>query len=275
VSVELVVYDLSKGVASMLGYTGACRGPQKLEAVFHTSVLVHGMEYWYGLSILRSDNPPMSQTFGPPLEKLGDALQPSEYIPSVRVVRLGRTFARKSEVASLVSSLAGGRFAKGRYNAFSNNCNSFTHELSLLLTSRGIPRAVRMQSELFMSSPTVRMVLPAIKLLLGERGGQVDIVEEPIEPTAAEASDAEDEILGTRGQLCGFRSKDAGMSRYGVVVSARESSFDIRCFDPRTCTFSLQAGVPARSVHSWFSFDAEPDNLLHMASSQVLPARFR
>jgi hypothetical protein len=262
VSVELVVYDLSKGVASMLGHTGACRGPQKLEALFHTSILVHGMEYWYGLSIRRSDDPPVSGAFGPPLEKFQEVLQPSEYIPSLRVVRLGRTFARTTDLVSLVSSLAGGRFAKGKYNAFSNNCNSLTHELSLLLTGRGIPRAVRMQSELFMSSPTVRMVLPAIKLMLGEQGSQMDIIEEPLKPTKAEASlKAEEENLSMRGQLCGFWSRDAGMSRYGIVVSAWESSFDVRWFDPRTCTFSLQVGVPAGSVHSWFPADREPESI--------------
>jgi hypothetical protein len=262
VSVELVVYDLSKGVASMLGRTGACRGPQKLEAVFHTSILVHGAEYWYGDSIRRSDEPPVSGAFGPPLDKFGKALlQPSEYIPSLRVVRLGRTFASKKEVASIASSMAGRRFAKGKYNAFSNNCNSFTHEFSLLLTRRGIPRDVRMQSELFMSSPTVRLALPAIKLLLGEQGSQMDIIKEPPKATAVEASKkAEDEILGMRGLLCGFWSKDTGMSRYGVVVSAWETSFDIRWFDPRTCTFSLQAGVPTGCVHSWFPVDREPEN---------------
>lgn len=256
-SVELVIYDLSKGVAKVLGSTPACKGaPLKFEALYHTSIVVHGAEYWYGHSIRRSDQPPVSGAFGPPLDKFADVLQPSEYIPGLRVVRLGRTFARKEEVAHLVSTMAGARFAKGKYNAFSNNCNCFTNELSLLLTGRGIPRAVRMQSELFMNSPTLRMVLPAIKVILGEQGNQMDI-EVPDKPEVnVVRKSVADEILGLKGKVCGFWNKDTGTSRYGIVACAWESSFDIRWFNPRTCAFSVQMGVPSGSVHSWFDANA-------------------
>lgn len=76
--VHLLVYDLSHGLArqvstSMLGF--------HLDAVYHTSILIEGLEYVYQQGI-RVIQPGVFSALGPPIEKvhLGTTQLPHEVI---------------------------------------------------------------------------------------------------------------------------------------------------------------------------------------------------
>merc|ERR1719235_68763 len=65
VPVELLLYDITQGKSEL--FSSVLLG-KTFEAIYHSSILVHGMEFWYGGNIFMSE-PPMSQHFGPTLEK--------------------------------------------------------------------------------------------------------------------------------------------------------------------------------------------------------------
>eukprot|EP00913_Durusdinium_trenchii_P001103 g1011.t1 len=91
--VEILLYDISKGMAAKLG---PLLLGKSAEAV-HTGVLVYGSEYWYGGKLFRSD-PPCRKQFGEPLTNpWGIQLERSEQRPDLPVVRLGYTFVTHEE----------------------------------------------------------------------------------------------------------------------------------------------------------------------------------
>merc|ERR1712096_334882 len=75
--VDLVMYDLSKGLAGWM--RSALLSGQKWEAIWHTGVRVFGFEFWYGGDIIQA--PPEILAFGIPM----------------RIVRLGNTQRKYKE----------------------------------------------------------------------------------------------------------------------------------------------------------------------------------
>jgi hypothetical protein len=136
--VHLYVYDLSGGVARAL--SPSLLGIQ-IDAIFHTSVVVRGIELYFGGGI--NVAPAGTTPFGQPIE----------------VVDLGTTFLEEDIIEGLLIELSE-RFTPEAYSLFSNNCNTFSNELALLLTGNSIPEHITGLPETVLSTPFGQMLRP-------------------------------------------------------------------------------------------------------------------
>ncbi|XP_048971754.1 desumoylating isopeptidase 1 isoform X2 [Canis lupus baileyi] len=170
--VKLYVYDLSKGLArrlspimlvtqrergrdtgrgrSRLHAPGARRGTRsrvsriapwakgkQLEGIWHTSIVVHKDEFYFGSGGI-SSCPPGGTLLGPP-----DS-----------VVDVGSTEVTEELFQEYLSSLGESLFRREAYNIFENNCNTFTNEVAQFLTGRKIPSYITdLPSEILSTQP--------------------------------------------------------------------------------------------------------------------------
>merc|ERR1711904_167901 len=113
--VELLVYDITQGNSEL--FSGVLLG-QKLEAIYHSSILVHGKEFWFGGNIFMS-LPPMTQYFGPTLEKSSKMkLQQSTYNPELKCVHLGYTLMTLDEIVEYQN---GNQIAESMLNKYTKS----------------------------------------------------------------------------------------------------------------------------------------------------------
>ncbi|KAH7616644.1 hypothetical protein Ndes2526B_g08741 [Nannochloris sp. 'desiccata'] len=140
VPVHLYVYDLSGGVARAL--SPSLLGIQ-IDAIFHTSVVVRGIEHYFGGGI--NVAPAGTTPFGHPIQ----------------VVDLGTTFLEEDIIEGLLIELSE-RFTPEAYSLFSNNCNTFSNELALLLTGNTIPEHITGLPETILSTPFGQMLRPML-----------------------------------------------------------------------------------------------------------------
>lgn len=118
-SVKLYIYDLSKGMARRL--SPIMLGKQ-LEGIWHTSIVVHREEFFYGSSGVASCSPG------------GTLLGPPDLI-----VDLGYTEVSEELFLDYLSSLGDSTFRGECYNLFDHNCNTFSNDVAQFLTGRKIP----------------------------------------------------------------------------------------------------------------------------------------
>ncbi|XP_019370639.1 PREDICTED: desumoylating isopeptidase 1 isoform X1 [Gavialis gangeticus] len=118
-SVKLYVYDLSKGMARRL--SPLMLGKQ-LDGIWHTSIIVHKDEFFYGSGGI-SSCAPGGTLLGPP-----DS-----------VVDLGNTEVTEEIFLEYLSSLGESMFRGESYNLFEHNCNTFSNEVAQFLTGKKIP----------------------------------------------------------------------------------------------------------------------------------------
>ncbi|XP_042849318.1 desumoylating isopeptidase 1 isoform X1 [Panthera tigris] len=132
--VKLYVYDLSKGLARRL--SPIMLGKQ-LEGIWHTSIVVHKDEFFFGSGGI-SSCPPGGTLLGPP-----DS-----------VVDVGSTEVTEELFLEYLSSLGESLFRSEAYNLFEHNCNTFTNEVAQFLTGRKIPSYITdLPSEILSTRP--------------------------------------------------------------------------------------------------------------------------
>jgi len=171
--VELLLYDVSKGASRMFSFILLGR---HFEAIYHSSVLVFGAEYWYGNRVFLSE-PPLTKYFGPPLATSVVQLERSSYKPDLQVVPLGTTFKSPDDFHKFLGVVLAARFRSDNYDVLTRNCNCFTDEAVQFLTGHGIPDAVRQLPELVMNTPTARLLRPFLNRWLGGVGGGGDALQ--------------------------------------------------------------------------------------------------
>lgn len=121
--VELLVYDLSHGLAKIL--SPALLG-KEIEAVYHTSVRVNKIEYYFGSGIIVQNDGIFASKHG---------LQP--YL----TLSMGETEVTTDDITSYLESIQD-VFNDKSYDLFTNNCNNFSDELCKFLTGNGIPQYI-------------------------------------------------------------------------------------------------------------------------------------
>ncbi|KLU88435.1 hypothetical protein MAPG_07421 [Magnaporthiopsis poae ATCC 64411] len=138
--VHVLIYDLSGGMArqmslGMLGF--------QLDAIYHTSILLNGLEYVYDGHIVAIK--PGSSHLGNPLDRelLGTTQLPMDvietYLDSLRSV-----------------------YTPEAYNLWRHNCNNFSNDFATFLVGKGIPdKIINMPAEV-LESPFGRMLMPAL-----------------------------------------------------------------------------------------------------------------
>lgn len=140
VPVQLYVYDLSGGVARAL--SPSLLGIQ-IDAIFHSSICLKGIEHYYGGGI--NVAPAGTTPFGHPIQ----------------VIDLGHTFLEEEIIEGLLVELSS-KFTPEAYSLFSNNCNTFSNELSQLLTGNTIPEHITGLPETVLSTPFGQMLRPML-----------------------------------------------------------------------------------------------------------------
>lgn len=146
--VDLVMYDLSKGLAGWM--RSALLSGQKWEAIWHTGVRVFGFEFWYGGDIIQA--PQEIRPFGVPM----------------RVVRLGNTERRYKEFRRFITDELTVPYSKNSYDALQCNCNHFSNDvIKYLLHGQQIPAEVRAQLDWYRNAMLVQVLRPVLTRWLG------------------------------------------------------------------------------------------------------------
>ncbi|GAB1299639.1 Desumoylating isopeptidase 1 [Apodemus speciosus] len=176
--VKLYVYDLSKGLARRLspimldGFSAwpwlswTCSVDQpgieltetrlplpgvltlkgkQLEGIWHTSIVVHKDEFFFGSGGISSCTPSLGGTLlGPP-----DS-----------VVDVGNTEVTEEIFLEYLSSLGESLFRGEAYNLFEHNCNTFSNEVAQFLTGRKIPSYITDLPSEVLSTPFGQALRP-------------------------------------------------------------------------------------------------------------------
>lgn len=138
--VQLYIYDLSKGLAAQLSMQFLGKW---IEAVYHTAVVVGGVETYYGGGI--QEAAPGRTPHGHPM----------------RILDIGRTqvpsFVRQEFLIDISD-----RYSPERYSLLNNNCNNFSDEFMQFLTGQGIPPHITSLPAEVMATPFGRQLLPML-----------------------------------------------------------------------------------------------------------------
>lgn len=129
--VKLYVYDLSGGSAMLLSQQMI---GIPIEAVYHTSIVVHGKEYFFSRGIAFSK--PGESVHGIPME----------------VVDLGTTYVSTEIFEEYLVDLRS-EYHDFSYDLFQHNCNHFSNEVSEFLTGNQIPEKIRTLPQRVLSTP--------------------------------------------------------------------------------------------------------------------------
>jgi thiol-disulfide isomerase/thioredoxin len=147
-AVSLYVYDLSNGLAKSLSrqLTG-----RQFDAIYHTSIVVHGKEWYFGQGIFCSGTPGRTH-FGSPIE----------------TIDLGKTSMDRETLDEIMTDLRD-RFTPSAYHLLQFNCNTFSNELANILVGRDIPSHITSLPQDFLATPFGQMMGPQIDAMF--RGG--------------------------------------------------------------------------------------------------------
>ncbi|XP_064394250.1 desumoylating isopeptidase 1-like [Halichondria panicea] len=150
--VQVYIYDLSRGLAAQLSplFLG-----KQINGIWHTGVVVYGMEYFYGgLGI--EFCPPGGTIMGPPnkVEDLGETGIPQE-------IFMEYLFELQDQ------------FQPEKYNLLEHNCNTFSNEIAQFLTGKTIPDYITNLPAEVMSTPFGAQLKPFLETMFsGPNGGQ-------------------------------------------------------------------------------------------------------
>merc|ERR1719386_474905 len=103
----------------------------RLDGVWHTSIVVHGKEYWYGGRVFESE--PGETPFGSPTK-----------IVDLPELTMRTTDDLRSHLGHELAHI----FTQGAYDVLDCNCNHFSDACCRFLLNSHIPRDVLMQPEL-------------------------------------------------------------------------------------------------------------------------------
>jgi len=153
--VELYIYDLTRGMANsiapMLGINF------DIEGVWHTAIIVHGREWFFGASGVESCHPGTTM-LGQPL----------------KTESLGRTAIDPQTFNDYIAALSRDTFAGHKYDLFKHNCNNFSNVVSNFLCGQQIPQYILDLPDRFLSTPIAQMLRPWIEQMTPQNvgGGQ-------------------------------------------------------------------------------------------------------
>lgn len=139
--VELYVYDLSQGMARQfsLRFLGTY-----IDAIYHTSIVLGGREYYYGQGIQFSV--PGGTHHGNPMEK----------------IHLGVTSLTDEIFLEYLDSLKS-IYSPEAYDLFQHNCNNFTNDVAQFLCGCGIPEHIVSLPQTVLQTPFGQMLRPQLE----------------------------------------------------------------------------------------------------------------
>jgi len=139
--VHVYILILSPGLARQMSLQ--LLGIQ-IDAVYHTSIVVFGREYYYGSGIQSSL--PGRTHHGSPME----------------IIPLGTTSLPQDVVLEYLESMKL-EYTPESYDLFLHNCNNFTADLAMFLCGVGIPEKIKNLPREVLNTPFGQMMRPALE----------------------------------------------------------------------------------------------------------------
>ncbi|KFP76211.1 Desumoylating isopeptidase 1, partial [Apaloderma vittatum] len=118
---------------------------KQLDGIWHTSIIVHKDEFYYGAGGI-SSCPPGGTILGPP-----DS-----------VIDLGNTEVTEEIFLEYLSSLGQSMFRSECYNLLEHNCNTFSNEVAQFLTGRKIPSYITDLPDEILATPFGQALRPLL-----------------------------------------------------------------------------------------------------------------
>ncbi|KAJ1952937.1 hypothetical protein EC988_003284 [Linderina pennispora] len=156
--VKLYLYDLSQGMARQLSVAMTGR---YFEAIWHSSVVVYGREYYFGQGIMTST--PGATMHGQPVE----------------IVDVGTTFLPADVVEDYVSGMRQ-EFSADKYHLLKFNCNTFSDSLIKGLTGGSVPDKVKNLPDDFLETALGRQLLPMLESSFGQAARSAPAADLPV-----------------------------------------------------------------------------------------------
>jgi len=174
--VTLHLYDISNGLATRAS-PYVLSPEQQVEGVYHSGVVVFGKEYFFSRDTVFDEAG--GTAFGKPK----------------KVLRLGNTLWRQSELHKHIVDVLKPRFHRDTYDVIDCNCNHFSDAVSLYLIGKHLPEEVYIQPTIWKSLAPVRWAQPLMTWWLKDgvvrRGNEKDVeaietvrpkIEKPLRP---------------------------------------------------------------------------------------------
>eukprot|EP00659_Diplonema_papillatum_P009266 gene9266-14358_t len=146
-AVYCYMYDISGGMARNMSQMLV---GTHIDAVYHTAVVVYGVEYFFDGGVGIEGGTPSCTRFGTPLKKL----------------KLGDTRKTQAEFHAWNAAVGRAKYGPTDYHVLSNNCNHYADEAGKFLCGVGSPPEVANQVDVFLSTPFGRMMVPMIEQMM-------------------------------------------------------------------------------------------------------------
>ncbi|KAG0054732.1 hypothetical protein BGZ89_002563 [Linnemannia elongata] len=143
--VTLFVYDLSHGMARnmSLGLVG-----RQIDAIYHTSVVIFGREFFYGQGIMSAI--PGTTPHGQPIER----------------VDMGETEIPQEVFMEFMDNMRE-TYTADAYHLLDNNCNNFSNDVCQFLVGKNIPDRITSLPADFLNTPFGQSMRPMIEGMFG------------------------------------------------------------------------------------------------------------
>lgn len=143
--VTLLVYDITQGMAKSMSmmFIG-----QQVDAVYHTSLVVYGREYYFGGGICNDS--PKQTPYGKPIQE----------------IPIGQTEIPKEIFVDYLNDIAH-KYTQEKYDLINHNCNMFTDEMAEFLTGKTLDKKYSTQAKILLESPGGQMFKPFLSQMQG------------------------------------------------------------------------------------------------------------
>jgi len=148
--VQIYLYDILSGKTKWLAPLLLCR---QIEGLWHSGIVTHGKEYWFGGSIFESE--PGTTPFGVPTKIVDLSLE---------------TMRTRNDLWNFIRRELASEYTRTNYDVLTHNCNHFSDALSLFLVNKHLDDEVLKQPEMVMGSVVVRLLRPLLNRWLGTFG---------------------------------------------------------------------------------------------------------
>lgn len=222
VPVELYIYDLSQGMAKQMSrqFLG-----KQIDGVWHASIVVYGMEFYYGQGIQTSA--PGSTHHGRPLE----------------IINMGNTSLPQDIFIEFLDSLKS-TYTTASYDLFEKNCLNFTNDVAQFLVGREIPDRISGLPREVLSTPLGQILRPMLDQSLRP------IVQAPTVPPPPKTAQAQSSNVN------GNHHMDGGKTSQNSFVINLSTTSDLKAtLKSSRCTvifFTSATCGPCRMIYPDF-----------------------
>ncbi|KAG0219802.1 hypothetical protein BGX33_000644 [Mortierella sp. NVP41] len=143
--VTLFVYDLSQGMARTMSlrFTG-----RQIDAIYHTSVVIFGREFFYGQGIMSAI--PGTTPHGQAIERID----------------MGETEIPQEVFMEFMDNMRE-TYTADAYHLLDNNCNNFSNDVCQFLVGKSIPDRITSLPADFLNTPFGQTMRPMIEGMFG------------------------------------------------------------------------------------------------------------